>query len=132
MLVSPKSIMSPTRFVSSGGEEKSMRRWAMSSVNTPPAMLSDGPRDSMSALSVMRLTLECRGMRSSSLTTSARRNQCPVGSCCRRSWRPVESAGEEAVLWRLRTYISKRGVSAVVRRGEGTDVSTCMVGRDFS
>jgi hypothetical protein len=58
-LVSPKSIkpaISPTG-LGCGGDANSSSRRLMSSLNTLPGMLRDGPRESISALIVMRFML---------------------------------------------------------------------------
>lgn len=75
--VLPKSMSSSAAWIPDmgGGSENSSERLDKSSVRTAPGMLREGPRESMRALRVIRFVAVCRGIRSSNLMMSAKRNQ---------------------------------------------------------
>ena len=124
-----------------GGVAKSVSRSASSSVRTLPEILRDGPRESITAFSVMRFVAVCRGIRSSNLTLKCQldgisvrrpvspmsdsRNQCALGNLESRLAKLSFSLSfpsgcvVSGVVFGL-TQASNRGVRAKVRMGVGT------------
>lgn len=113
IVVSPKSIILAICPAADGGGGvlNSSSRRSISSENTLPGMLSEGPSESIRARIVIRFVSWCDAISERRLTISARRNQCAGGSIASKSL--IFSSPS------FRRTASNRGCRTLVRRGCG-------------